>query len=411
MKILITTDLYKPSINGVVTSVLNLSEELIKMGHDVKIMTLSRTIHSHKSDNVYYIKSIPVNVYPDIRATVLLYDQLINELISWNPDIIHSQCEFFTYTYGKYISKKTKAPIVHTYHTMYEDYISYLKINKKYSRQVVSFMSKNRLKDATVIIAPTNKVKKTLLAYDITKDIKVIPTGLNIVSFEINFDEKDKEKLRDKYFIPNDADMLLYLGRIGEEKNIKELLVNFKSLQAKRDNIYLLVVGGGPYEKSLAQEIKDLSLDTKVIMTGMVEPKLVPLFYKAADIFVSASQSETQGLTYIEALASGLPLVCRYDECLDKVLIDGYNGFYYKDEETFINNIEKILDSPALMETMKKNSLETSKYYSKSYFAKSVEKVYKLALSISKARPRSRRIMRSNLPAFLDFNPYMKIKK
>lgn len=397
MKILITTDLYKPSINGVVTSVLNLSEELIKMGHDVKILTLSRTIHSHKNDNVYYIKSVPVNVYPDIRATVLLYDKLISELISWKPDVIHSQCEFFTYTYGKYISRKTKAPIVHTYHTMYEDYISYLKIDKKYSRQVVSFMSKNRLKDATVIIAPTNKVKKTLLAYDITKDIKVIPTGLNMLSFEINFEEADKEKLRKKYSIPSDGDLLLYLGRIGEEKNIKELLVYFKSLIEKRNNIYLLVVGGGPYEKKLAQEIKDLSLDSRVIMTGMVDPKLVPLFYKAADIFVSASQSETQGLTYIEALASGLPLVCKYDECLEKVLIDGYNGYFYKHEADFIKNIEEVLDNKDLKTTMKKNSLETSKYYSKTYFAKSVEKVYKLALSINKAKQRANRFNKNDL--------------
>ena len=137
MKILITTDLYSTETNGVVTSVKNLAEELSANGHDVRILTLSGDIRSHRDGSVYYIRSIPIGVYPNVRMPLSYRHRLIKELIEWKPDVIHSQCEFFSFQYARRISKLTGAPIVHTYHTLYEQYVKYLIPSKRLGKAVV----------------------------------------------------------------------------------------------------------------------------------------------------------------------------------------------------------------------------------------------------------------------------------
>ena len=126
-EILITTDLYTVKTNGVVTSVRNLYEELTADGHDVRILTLSGNNKSRREGHIYYIRSVSLEaVYPDVRMPTSYRHKLIKELILWKPDVIHSQCEFFTFQYASRISKCTGAPIVHTYHTLYEQYFTYL---------------------------------------------------------------------------------------------------------------------------------------------------------------------------------------------------------------------------------------------------------------------------------------------
>ena len=126
MKILITNEWYTPTINGVVISIVTLEKELKKLGHDVRILTLSNGIKSYKRDHVIYIRSIGAEkIYPGARIAFSKDNQYIEEIIEWKPDIIHTQCEFSTFRIAKHIAKKCAIPIVHTYHTVYEDYTHY----------------------------------------------------------------------------------------------------------------------------------------------------------------------------------------------------------------------------------------------------------------------------------------------
>ena len=138
-----------------------------------------------------------------------------------------------------------------------------------------------------------------------------------------------------------------------------------------------LIVGGGPYLDVLKKLVISEKISDKVIFTGTVSPDEINVYYKLGDVFLSASQSETQGLTYMEALASGLPAVCRKDECLNGVIIDGENGGQYTDFKEFSELIETIMYNDELYKTLSEKAVKTAQKYSAEGFAKNVEAIYK----------------------------------
>lgn len=376
MKILITTDLFTVTTNGVVTSVKNLCEELEKQGHEVRILTLSDNTHSHKEGNVSYIRSMPFPVYPNVRMPLSYRHRLIRELIDWKPDVIHSQCEFFTYSFAKRISKRTKAPIVHTYHTMYEQYVTYVIPFKKLGAKIIRRWIRGRLKKAACVIAPTEKVKQSLQDYRIAPPIQIIPSGINLDQHKQRISTAARIAKRAELGISEDDFALINLGRLGTEKNLDELVRFFPEAYQKHPNLFLLIVGDGPARGSLEKLAEQLHVADRVIFTGMVKPCEVHEYYQLGDLFISASTSETQGLTYVEASANGLPLLCRQDDCLKGVLIEGSSGFEYTTKEEFLEKLEKILQDKTWCVTAGERSRELAMNYDKSTFGNKVEEVY-----------------------------------
>ena len=379
MRILITTDLYTTETNGVVTSVRNLSNELIKKGHDVRILTFSENTHSRKEGNVYYIKSMPLEVYPNVRMPFKTTNRhrLMKEIIEWDPEIIHSQCEFFSWPFAQRIAKITGAPIVHTYHTLYEQYVTYLIPSKHLGHFVVRTVSKNMMKKVNTVIAPTHKVQDALHTYGVEQDIRVVPSGINLEQHKQRITEEERAEKRHALGIADDEIVLINLGRLGTEKNLDELLVFFAKARKTREKLRFLIVGDGPAREDLQKHAKELGVENDVIFTGMVKPTEVQDYYQLGDIFVSASTSETQGLTYIEAEANGLPLLCRQDDCLKDVIEQGENGYEYTNEEEFLNCIDRIAGDPEWRAEASKRSEEIAATFDKETFADSIEKVYK----------------------------------
>jgi len=377
MKILITTDLYTTSTNGVVTSVKNLVGELNAKGHDVKILTLSECKHSYKRDGVYYIRSIPFAIYPNVRVPISYKHKLLKEIIAWKPDIIHSQCELSTMTYAKIVQKKTGAPIVHTYHTMYEEYVGYLVPGKRLGRWVVRFLTHNRLKTVSNVIVPTEKIKIMLEGYGLKKPIYVIPTGIDLGRYQKRITEERREKLRAQYAVAPGKTLLLNLGRLGTEKNIDELIEFYGQIIKQSGDFAFMIVGDGPARVELEKKALELGLSDKIIFTGMVDPKNVFEYYQAADIFVSASTSETQGLTYVEAAANAIPLLCRKDPCLDGVIYEGVNGYTYTSEEQFISALVKMASDSVWIKKAGAESERIVSKFDKKLFGDRVEKLYR----------------------------------
>lgn len=375
MKILITADCYTPTINGVVTSILNLETELRRLGHDVKILCPSENFHSSESENVYRIGSIGVGrIYSGARAALRISQSHLQKLIDWKPDIIHSQSEFSSFIMAKRIAAEVNCPIVHTYHTVYENYTHYFSPSITLGRKAVIVMTKRILRHTKAVIAPSQKIERLLKDYGIAQPIKVIPTGLRLKKFSDEISVNIINELKAKLGIPLKSRVLITVGRAAKEKNIDELIRYFKRLDI--ENTVFVIVGGGPYLDALKDLAYAENISDKMIFTGAVEPENIAAYYRLGDIFLSASQSETQGLTYIEALASGLPAVCRRDDCLNDVITNGKNGGQYTDFKEFSELIRTFLFNDELYKSMSENAVQTAQKYSAEKFAKDVETVY-----------------------------------
>jgi 1,2-diacylglycerol 3-alpha-glucosyltransferase len=383
MRILLTTDTYYPMINGVVISTSNLYKELKKQGHEVKILTLSHTGEEKVEGDVYYLKSMKVNVYPDARIKVPFYNKLINEIMGWKPEVVHSQTEFSTMMAAKHIVKKFNIPHIHTYHTMYEDYLNYLFGGKIIKRSTAAKVTRFILSSIDEVIAPTDKTKMALRDYGVQCDINIIPTGIDLERFQKSVTEEEKQQLRLTHGIKEEDKVMVYVGRIAEEKNIDEIITLFPEVLKKVPNTKLLIVGGGPHLEILKNLVREKVLEEQVIFTGMVEPEDVYKYYKLGHIFVTASTSETQGLTYLEALSSGCPVICRYDKAVDGVVLQGRNGFSYKNSWEFVLYASETLLDDGFRSELSARAEGKAEEYSSRTFANNVFNLYNKAIDYS----------------------------
>lgn len=390
MKILLTTDWYKPVVNGVVTSVINLKKELESRGHEVRVLTLSRSYESYAEDGVYYIKSLNLEkIYPNARAVLPHMEPLVRELIWWRPDVVHSQCEFMTFSYALKISKKCQCPLVHTYHTVYEDYIHYLpgglsnyKAGAKLEKKAVACFSKIVLGRTSQVIVPTKKVENILKKYGVEEPVSVMPTGIDLGRFKEQITQEEKNAVKKSLGIPLENKVLVSVGRLAKEKNLEELLEYFAKLiqEGEGEKLTFLIAGDGPDRENLEKLAEELGIKDQVIFTGMISPDKVAGYYQLGDVFVCASNSETQGITYIEALACGLPALCRKDDCLSQVVTDGYNGFQYENYAYFKMHLNYILEREDRRLEMGRRGQEISSLYSTWNFCTAAEGIYRKAI-------------------------------
>ena len=387
MKILLTTDWYKPVVNGVVTSVINLKKELESRGHEVRVLTLSRSYESYAENGVYYIKSLNLEkIYPNARAVLPHMEPFVRELIWWNPDVVHSQCEFMTFSYALKISKKCQCPLIHTYHTVYEDYIHYLpgglsnyKTGAKLERKAVACFSKMILSRTSQVIVPTKRVENILKKYGVGEPVSVMPTGVDLSRFKEPITLEEKNAVKKRLGIPLENKVLVSVGRLAKEKNLEELLEYFAKLvrEGNGKNLTFLIAGDGPDRERLEKLAEELGIKDQVVFTGMISPDKVAGYYKLGDVFVCASNSETQGITYIEALACGLPALCRRDDCLSQVVTDGYNGFQYENYAYFKIHLDYILEQEERRLEMGRRGQEISSLYSTWNFCTAAEGIYR----------------------------------
>ncbi|MBC8062680.1 MAG: glycosyltransferase family 4 protein [Clostridiaceae bacterium] len=381
MKILITTDAYYPMTNGVVISTDILYNQLKLRGHDVRILTLSNEGKGYTSGDVYYLSAGSVNVYPQAKIIKPVRSKIISEIISWQPDIIHSQTEFSTMVMAKYIKRKLKIPQVHTYHTMYEDYLKYFLKGKVLKKNAMARITRILLNSFDTVIAPTEKVKSLLSSYKVSTDIiEVIPTGIDIGKFEKTVSLEERETILREYGLSSKENILVYVGRIAEEKNIEELIHLFNKALKEIPNLKFLIVGGGPYVDILKAVVTDLNLEVAVKFTGMIDSDKIYKYYKVGTIFVTASKSESQGLTYLEALASGCPVLCRWDPCIEGLIIEGTTGFTYNDGNEFMEALKKLLNNAGLRTTIEQNSIVIANKHSKENFGLKVIDTYTKAI-------------------------------
>ncbi len=345
MNIALFTDSYYPQINGVATSVHMLKRELEAIGHTVYVFTTTDPDADRKADllqQVFRLRSIPV--MSERRLGLFPSPRLIQIITHLKIDIIHTHTEFSLGLLGRSIAWYFDIPIVHTYHTIYEYYTHFVirgQLLDNFAKRAVRNASASVCNQATRVIVPTKKVQRLLRTYGVYRPISVIPTGIKTARFLRGEDTpKRRAKLREELGYEADDRILLYLGRVSEEKDIDVLIRALANVLRTEPKTKMLVVGDGSARKDLETLSHSLGLEDKIRFLGQKSWDTIADYYHVADYFVTASQSETQGLTYIEALASGLPVIAKDDLCLEGVIETGVNGWTWENE----SDLEAILD-------------------------------------------------------------------
>ena len=279
MKILLTTDWWTPAVNGVVRSVTLLRRELLAQGHDVRVLTLSPDSHSYEKDGVIYLGSRSADrVYPGARVRFAAWNRWMRALTDWHPDVIHSQCEFSTFLPAWQLARRCSCPLVHTYHTVYEDYTRYLIPSERCGHVAVKELTKLLSGRCDAILAPTGKVTDLLNRYGVSCPVYTVPTGIDLEAFH-PIDPADKPALRRALGLPEGETILVSVGRLAAEKNHGELL-RLLAKEPAGARPLLLFVGDGPVRAQLEQQAADLGLVDRVMFAGMVPPGEVVRYYR-----------------------------------------------------------------------------------------------------------------------------------
>ena len=387
MRIGIFTDTYPPYINGVSTSILMLQHALEKQGHQVFIVTVNTEKMSYKyeDDNkIIRIPGIPTGIY-DYRLTGIYPLRIIKKIKKWNLDVIHSQTEFGVGTFARIISRQFNIPLVHTYHTMYEDYVHYIThgyfngVSKKIVEYLTLFYCD---KTITELIVPTKKAYELFKEkYKVDRNVYIVPTGIETERFYLENNKKlDIASKRKELGIEKDDFVILFVGRIGTEKNIDLLLNSMPKFISKKMKVKLLIVGDGPDMGMYKKYVEKKNLSNDVIFTGKVPWENIPDYYLISNVFATASVTETQGLTVIEAMAASLPVVCINDESFTGTVVENLNGKIFENKKGYIKAINTLYDDKDLLKRLSKDARHSAELHSSKYFAEAVLDVYDLAI-------------------------------
>lgn len=390
MRVGIFTESYPPLVNGVSTSILMLEHALTKLGHEVFIITVSDNKKDYVLENNGHILRLPsvnlANCY-DYKMTSVYPIKAVNMIKKMNLDVIHSNVEFTVGIFARVVSEQLSIPLVHTYHTNWEDYTHYITKNKKILDDICKKLLKYLMvffedKTVTELIVPSNKIYNLFKdKYKFTKNIHIIQTGIETSKFyKENFNQKDINSLKKKLGIKKKDFVVMAVSRLAKEKSVDRIINNHKELVKKYSNMKLLIVGDGPDIDKLKDEAKSLGVSDSVIFTGKVPLSDIPIYYQLGNVFVTASKSETQGLTVVEAISSSLPVVAVKDDSFVNSVIEDFNGFVFTDDEKYINSISKLYEDKDLYNRLSNQSRLLSEDFSSEYFALKVLKVYETAI-------------------------------
>jgi glycosyltransferase involved in cell wall biosynthesis len=364
MRIAFFCDSYKPYLSGVTNSVELMVNELRELGHRVYIFAPRYPGHVDTDPDTIRFPSLPTR-YPNFRLA-LPYVNRVPEV-----DIIHAHSPFQTGFLARYMAHKRKLPFVYTFHTLFTRYVHYARFfPEPLSKWALVGYIQRFCRRANSIIAPSEMARRVLRAWKIDRPIEVIPTGVDLGKIDMG---DGKWEMRKKYKIPKDAKVLIYVGRLSKEKNIDFLLDAFKKIAT--GNIYLLLVGGGPLLKELKNQKSKIK---NLILTGEVGYPEVLSYYSAGDIFVFASQTETQGLVLAEAKAAGLPVVALFAGGLVDTVRSGIDGYLTaRNLESFTDHVKLLLKDDDILHRMGRSAREDANArFSSKTIAKRLEKVY-----------------------------------
>jgi glycosyltransferase involved in cell wall biosynthesis len=312
VRILYLSDVYFPRVNGVSTSIATFRAELHRLGHVTTLVAPEYGDAGQRDtppDRIVRVPSRPVPLDPEDRAMRWrALREALRGLREARFDLVHVQTPFLAHYAGVRLAWECRLPCVATYHTFFAEYFHHYlpMLPDAVSRFVARRMSRSQCNAVDTVVVPSSAIAQALRDYGVSRPVEIVPTGLDIESMAGG----DGAAFRVLHGVAPWRPMLLYVGRVAHEKNLDFLLRMFATVRRQMPAAVLVVCGEGPALPHLRRLARDLALGDAVRFIGYLDrARELPGCYAAADLFVFASRTETQGLVLLEALAAGTPVV------------------------------------------------------------------------------------------------------
>lgn len=372
MNIAFFVDGYYPTVNGVITVIAQLKREMEKDGHNVLIFTVeSRNKDSREDEPGIYRSPAHTSILPTLKGVYKgkpNVKKIVQILKENNIQICHSHTEFPIGRACYKSAKRAGIPCVATTHTMWEDYYRYYfwgsVIVPKF---FVRMWLRHFFNHFNALINVSQKAYDYFhLPYILpNKPAKIIPNAVDETKFcNADYSDEEKMELRKALKLGDDDRLILYTGRVVEEKRIEELYELVANVVRKKQNVKACFVGTGIKEEHLRRRVARENLEDKIIFTGFVSWPDIAKYYSIADVFVTASLSEMHSMTVLEAITMSNPIVCRRDTSFTDTIIHGENGFLADTDKEMEDYIIKMLDDDELRNKMSKRAFEISQKFS-----------------------------------------------
>jgi len=382
MKIAIFTDTFLPQINGIVTSVINLAKGLADRGHKIYIIA---PIFNKKSEEFKYknievkrTHSVPALFYEDFKFTLPLSPRVTKFLIKKKIDLIHFHTPITLGMEAVLLAKILRVPLVGTFHTFFTDpqYLKHAKLNNPLFEKIAWTYSNGFYKKCDLVTTPSVATKKELIKQNCKckKEIKVISNGIYLDKF----DNSKSKRIKKEY--KKEGKFFLFVGRIAHEKNVFFLLDSFRPVIKQEPKTKLLIVGDGPQFKKLKRKVNEYSLEKNIMLLGKIpHKKLIKSgIYGACDAFITASKTENQPMTVLEAQANGLVCIGLNKRGIPDLIKNNINGFTTEEKEKeFSEAILKVIRDDKLVKKMKKATLKEIENHKMSKIIDTWEENYK----------------------------------
>ncbi len=386
MNIALFTDCYPPTKNGVVTVVVQLKKILEEMGHHVVVVTVGRGKPGCEDNekNVYRTRCIVLPHDETQFFAIPNVSDIIRFLKKHKIQIIHSHTEFAMGITAARVGKLLNIPVVASTHTMWELYYRhYLKLLFWIPKNIVRWVIRMLYRPYYSLINVSEKAhvyyKKDFMVPDTPSTI--IPNAIDSKKFISHVcSREEKEALMSRLRIEKNDKVVLYVGRVVEEKRMDELLEVLKRVVDKREHTKVLFVGAGARLDKMKKNVLDSGYSSKIIFTGFINWSELSGYYSLGNVFVTASLSEMHSMTILEALNLGIPCVCRYDTSFSDTIFDGVNGYFAYSDGEMDDKIIKILDDEKLAQKMSENALETARNFTLDVHGKKTVAYYEAVL-------------------------------
>lgn len=398
MNIALFSDSYLPTKSGVVTVVVQLKKVLEEMGHHVVVVTVGagKAGPAYDSPDVFRVLSIQSPV-GDGQYIGIPYKPEIREFLIENKvEIIHAHTEFFIGHVAVVLGKELGIPVIATTHTMWEDYYKYyLFLGELIPRKVIRKAVQRLYKKFYAFINVSQKAHDYFNRPRMLPNIPsaIIPNAIDRKQFvSKTYTEDDKAAVKEKLGFKSTDRIIIYVGRVVEEKRVDELYEIAKSIVCEKSDIKVLVVGNGARYDHLVKLVAEDKLENKIIFTGFVDWEKLSGYYAAADVFCTVSLSEMHSMTVLEALSLGVPVVCRYDTSFTDTVFDGVDGYFGKNDKEVAEKLLKILNEPEKRAEMSKQALKISGRFTLENHGKRTVAFYKEVLKHYPARVSSKEL-------------------